>query len=251
MRGHRRRRGLAVRARDGDHPAHRHGLGEQLAAVVHGTPRSAATTSGSVGGDRGRDDQLGAGERRARRRGRPAARSPRRAARRSRASRPRRSRVTSAPSACAIRASPLIPAPPMPTKCSSRPRHGWSSPPPPGGRRRQHLRGDPLRGVGTGHRARGLRHLLQAARVAEQRRSPPRPSGAASSSSSAITRPRPRPPSSAHSWPGGPPSRAGTGRGSRACPPRRSRRRSRPRARSPGRAAASGSASVSTYSITW
>src|SRR3954467_7541496 len=33
-----------------------------------------------------------------------------------------------APSACATTASPLMPAPPMPTKCSLRPDHGWSMP---------------------------------------------------------------------------------------------------------------------------
>ena len=64
---------------------------------------------------------------RARRRGRPAARCRPRAARRSTASRRASQPLTSAPSACAISASPLIPAPPMPTKCSLRPRQGASS----------------------------------------------------------------------------------------------------------------------------
>ena len=34
--------------------------------------------------------------------------------------------VTDAPRACATRARPLIPAPPIPTKCSRRPAHGSS-----------------------------------------------------------------------------------------------------------------------------
>ena len=58
VRDHRGRRRLAVRARDGDHAAHRHGLGEQLPAVVDPGRRD---DLGQRGGNRRGDDQLGTG----------------------------------------------------------------------------------------------------------------------------------------------------------------------------------------------
>ena len=64
-----------------------------------------------------------------RRRGRSAARSRPRAASAAYGEPAARSEpVTSAPSAWATAASPLMPAPPIPTKCSLRPDQGWSIP---------------------------------------------------------------------------------------------------------------------------
>ena len=174
---------------------------------------------------------------RARRRGRPAARCRPRAARRSTASRPRRSRVTSAPSACAISASPLMPgaadadevqlaARPrraQPARCARRPAADSTSAAI--ARRRRVAR-----------RARAAcGHLRQPVRVAEQLPPPPRAAARHPARRRRSPPPRPRPPSTARSWPGGRRSRAGTGSGSPAGPRRRSRTPSRPPARPPGR----------------
>ena len=122
---HARRRRLAVGAGDGDRRLQAGELAEQVGAV-----QLAARAALGVGRPRSRWS---------RRPRRPRARWPRRGRRAAR-SRPRFSvpaygepaarsdPVTLAPSACATTARPLIPAPPIPTKCSLRPDQGWSIP---------------------------------------------------------------------------------------------------------------------------
>ena len=236
MRGHRGRRRLAVRAGDGDHAAHRRGGGEQLAAVGRAAARAAATsgrsagiaveTTSSVSGSACdgvvadlRLDAGGAQLVEVRRLGRVAA-------------------GHLAPSACAISARPLMPAPPMPTKCSLRPLHGSI-------RRRARpshpvadstSRGDPRGGVGPRHGARAAAPSARSrAAVAEQlvhlRAQPRRVQLVVGEHD---RRARVRHPARVLA-PGGRRSRADTGSGSPACPPRRSRTPSRRRARPRGR----------------
>ena len=123
---HARRRRLAVRAGDGDRRAQ---PGQLARAARRGAARAAALArparSGFSARDRGGDDDLGAvghvgggvagGRLDAGARG---------GARRTASRRARSEPVTDAPSAWATSARPLIPAPPIPTKCSRRPAHG-------------------------------------------------------------------------------------------------------------------------------
>ena len=152
--------------------------------------------------------------------------------------------VTAAPRASAISASPLIPAPPMPTKCSRRPDQSAAPAPvparaliPPARRRRgsEHRVGDRLRRVRPGQRGRRARHRGQPRRIAEQRadlaaQARGRQLGVGHDDGRAGLLP-----SSARWQSGGRRSRADRARGSPACRPRRSRRSSRRRARRTGR----------------
>src|SRR5215208_1695333 len=73
---------------------------------------------------------------------------------------------TRAPSKWATSARPLIPAPPIPTKCRLRPANG-ASPISGSSRQGEQLAGDPLGSVGPGHRTRRLDHRPQPLRGAE------------------------------------------------------------------------------------
>ena len=124
---HARGRRLAVGAADRDRRLQPGQLAEQLGAVQLALAALAGDRAlGVLGRDRAGDHDLGAlghvGGVVARRPARPRARA---AARGSSEPPVRSEPVTVAPSERATSARPLMPAPPIPTKCSARPLQGW------------------------------------------------------------------------------------------------------------------------------
>ena len=168
---HRRRRRLAVGAGDRDQPLLGAELGQQGAAVDRLDPALAGQRQLRVARRRSRSRRPPRRPRAgSRRRGRPPARARPRAGAPYKRSRERSLPVTVAPSRAQTSASPLIPAPPMPMKCSRRaaPVAGAAHQ-----RRRQYLVGDPAKHRDAQARARP-RPSPPAAPVAEHGRRPRR-----------------------------------------------------------------------------